>query len=166
MHPAQAESVAWVTVPDPLMSIGILGALLLYLRYAEGFSGRAQAGGKKSGKAPRTKRTRSQVGWLIASAAAGLAALLAKETAIVLPVVIFVLALCVPRGEFALRSAAKDSDVRLHTRLIDALRQAVPFAGVSLVYFLLRFHALGGKLGSLTQHLPWCCRGRRLSGST
>jgi hypothetical protein len=39
--------------------------------------------------------------------------------------------------------------------MIDALRQAVPFAGVTLVYFLLRFHALGGKLGSLTQHLPW-----------
>src|SRR5580704_6008081 len=47
MHPAQTESVAWVTVPDPLMSIGILGALLLYLRYAEGFSGGAQASGKK-----------------------------------------------------------------------------------------------------------------------
>jgi hypothetical protein len=155
MHPAQAESVAWVTVPDPLMSIGILGALLLYLRYAEGFSGGAQASGKKSGKAPRTKRTRSQVGWLIASAAAGLAALLAKETAIVLPVVIFVLALGVPQGEFALRSAAKDSDVRLHTRLIDAFRQAALFAGVILVYFLLGFHALGGKLGSLIQHLPW-----------
>jgi len=155
MHPAQAESVAWVTVPDPLMSIGILGALLLYLRYAEGFSGGAQASGKKSGKASRTKRTRSQVGWLILSAAACLAALLAKETAIVLPVVIFVLALGVPRGEFALKSAAKDSDVRLHIRLIDALRQAAPFAGVTLVYFLLRFHALGGKLGSLTQHLPW-----------
>jgi hypothetical protein len=29
LHPAQAESVAWVTVPDPLMSLGILGALLL-----------------------------------------------------------------------------------------------------------------------------------------
>ena len=38
LHPAQTESVAWVTVPDPLMSIGILGSLLLYLRYADCFS--------------------------------------------------------------------------------------------------------------------------------
>src|ERR1700723_4750276 len=33
LHPAQTESVAWVTVPDPLMSVGILGAALLYIRY-------------------------------------------------------------------------------------------------------------------------------------
>src|SRR5437763_182646 len=45
LHPAQAESVAWVTVPDPLMSIGILGSVLLYLRYGRGVP-RAGAGGK------------------------------------------------------------------------------------------------------------------------
>src|SRR5579872_1204117 len=33
LHPAQTESVAWVTVPDPLMAAGILGSLLLFLKY-------------------------------------------------------------------------------------------------------------------------------------
>ena len=36
LHPAQTESVAWVTVPDPLMSMGILGAVLLYLKWIVG----------------------------------------------------------------------------------------------------------------------------------
>jgi hypothetical protein len=155
LHPAQTESVAWVTVPDPLMSIGILGSLLLYLRYADCFSHAGQGGGKKSGKAAQTKRTQSQVWWLIASASAGLVALLAKETAIVLPAVIFVLALYVPRGRFALTSDAKDSAKGLRTRSIWALRQTAPFVGMTVIYFLLRFHALGGKLGARTQHLPW-----------
>ncbi|MBV8893866.1 MAG: hypothetical protein JO266_18175, partial [Acidobacteria bacterium] len=35
LHPAQTESVSWVTVPDPLMSAGLLGALLTYLRYLD-----------------------------------------------------------------------------------------------------------------------------------
>lgn len=35
LHPAQTESVAWVTVPDPVMSAAVLGTLLLYLKYAE-----------------------------------------------------------------------------------------------------------------------------------
>ncbi len=34
LHPAQAESVAWVTVPDPLMSACVLGATVLYLKHA------------------------------------------------------------------------------------------------------------------------------------
>ncbi|MGB7026921.1 MAG: hypothetical protein WBD72_06475, partial [Candidatus Acidiferrum sp.] len=33
LHPAQTESVAWVTVPDPLMAAAVLGAVLLYLKY-------------------------------------------------------------------------------------------------------------------------------------
>jgi hypothetical protein len=72
-----------------------------------------------------------------------------------LPAVIFVLALSVPRREFAVTSPAKDAPVSLGTRLIFALRRTAPFVGVTLIYFLLRLHALGGKLGARTQHLPW-----------
>ena len=38
LHPAHTESVAWVTVPDPLMSAAVLGSVLCYLRYADKFS--------------------------------------------------------------------------------------------------------------------------------
>ncbi len=48
LHPAQTESVAWVTVPDPLMSAAVLGSLLLYLRYAEDRSAHGKTGPGRS----------------------------------------------------------------------------------------------------------------------
>ena len=90
VHPAQTESVAWVTVPDPLMSAGVLGALLLYLRHTENPSPDAA---KKSGKGARSKLLpQTSYVWLVSAAAVYFGALLAKETAIVLPVAIFILA--------------------------------------------------------------------------
>ena len=85
LHPAQTESVAWVTVPDPLMSAAALGTVLLYLTYAERRSRRSQAGEfqKKSCRAKLNKaRGSSPAFWIAASAAACLAALMSKETAI------------------------------------------------------------------------------------
>ena len=55
LHPAQTESVAWVTVPDPLMSAAILGALLLYLRWIVVVP-EPQGHERKSRKTARTKK--------------------------------------------------------------------------------------------------------------
>jgi hypothetical protein len=144
LHPAQTESVAWVTVPDPLMSAAVLGAVLLYLRWIEVVP-HPQRQERKSRKAARTKKAESY--WLMASAAACFAALLGKETAIILPVLIFALPLLVPRGE--------NGDADFRVRLRRALRHTVPFLCVTGLYLLMRFHALGGKLASRTQSLPW-----------
>src|ERR1700730_9437191 len=51
LHPAHTESVAWVTVPDPLMSAAVLATLLLYLKYAERAD--SQPGAGKSRRKPR-----------------------------------------------------------------------------------------------------------------
>ncbi len=147
LHPAQTESVAWVTVPDPLMSVGILSAVLLYLRWVAVLPG-GHADERKSRKKARMRQAaQPQASWLIASAAVCFAALLAKETAIVLPVLIFVLALLMPQSE--------DADTNFGVRLMQAIRQTVPFLCVTVLYLLMRFNALGGKLGSRTQLLPW-----------
>lgn len=147
LHPAQTESVAWVTVPDPLMSMGVLGAVLLYLKWVVGLPG-SQAHERKSRKATRTKKpTQPRAVWIIASAAVCFAALLAKETAIVLPALIFALALRMPRGE--------NGDSDFGRRLVLAFRQTIPFLCVTVLYLLMRLNAFGGKLGSLTQHLSW-----------
>jgi protein O-mannosyl-transferase len=146
LHPAQTESVAWVTVPDPLMSAAILGALLLYLRWAA-VAPQPQDHERKSGKTARTKKAaQPQAYWLIASAAACFAALLAKETAIIFPVLIFALALVVPRGD--------NGEADFRVRLRRALQQTVPFLCVTGLYLLMRFQALGGTLASRTQLLP------------
>jgi hypothetical protein len=70
------------------MSMGVLGAVLLYLKWVVGLPG-SQAHERKSRKATRTKKaTQLRAVWIIASATAYFAALLAKETAIVLPALI------------------------------------------------------------------------------
>lgn len=53
LHPAQTESVAWVTVPDPLMSAAVLCTLLLYLMYAERLPADEQPPTEKSSEKSR-----------------------------------------------------------------------------------------------------------------
>jgi len=160
LHPAQTESVAWVTVPDPLMSAAVLGSLLLYLRYAEGRSAHGDTHhGKSRRKSRKPIRSDSRawpsVVWLIASAAAFLAALMAKETAIVLPAVLFAVALIMPSGKPDWGKAAKGGSTDFGSRLASAFRETLPFLGVTGVYLLCRFNALGGRLSPDTQHLAW-----------
>jgi protein O-mannosyl-transferase len=151
LHPAQTESVAWVTVPDPLMSAAVLGSVLLYLRYAENLSS-AGHGRKIGGKSPKIQ-PRSSGAWLVASTVVCLVALLTKETAIVLPVLFFALALTKGGGlSTGVTSTAASGGPR--SRLLRALREALPFLGVTAVYLLLRLNALG-RVGSQTQHLAW-----------
>ena len=156
LHPAQTESVAWVTVPDPLMTAALLASLLLYLEYAERAQSDAGKSNRKSRKQARSKSTsRSSVAWLIGSVAAFVAALMAKETAIVWPAVLFVMILIVPfdRPDEGKTSRAKDASFR--DRLGSALAGIVPFFVGMLVYLFLRFRALGGQLSPATQHLAW-----------
>ena len=161
LHPAHTECVAWVTVPDPLMVIGVLSTLLLYLRYAQETSVPAQ-NKKTKRKAPRAtvvKTTpRSALPWLIASAMVCFLTLLAKETAIIVPIIIFFLTLFMLRGEIDADGAVDGENSFLNRSLIrlrTALRITLPFACATVLYLLLRFNAFSGNLGSLTQHLPW-----------
>jgi hypothetical protein len=156
LHPAQTESVAWVTVPDPLMSAGVLGALLLYLKYLEDVSTASRVPGRKARKTSSAKAPGRSAKWLILSAAVYFAALLAKETAIIFPVIVLALSLFTDRSQPDRgRSAPAGSDANFAARFGPAFRQVAPFVGVTLIYLLLRLHALGGKLGAATQHLPW-----------
>lgn len=158
LHPAQTESVAWVTVPDPLMSAAILGSLLLYLRYIQDRAAdpgitriRERSRKTASNRAPATNRT----WWLIASAGCGLIALLAKETAVILPALIFAGAWVQPHSQEAVSLRGKPqipSGVWSRTRV--ALGHSLPFVLVIFVYLLLRLNALGGRISSSTQHLP------------
>lgn len=165
LHPAQTESVAWVTVPDPLMSAAVLGTLLLYLRYAEPVSteNQLQAGKfqKKSRKQLRDRSQANSAAWIIASVAACFAALMAKETAVVLPAVLFAMALVMgvikPESSRKPRPgvASMGRDAEFRDRLASASRQTLPFLCVTVAYLLLRFNALKGHLSPPTQHLPW-----------
>lgn len=141
LHPAHTESVAWVTVPDPLMSAAVLGGLLLYFSYVENVQSKPEKRRSKQSGSRRNSRM-----WWIASALCCLIALLSKETALVLPAIIFAISMVFGK---------QDAPINLRPRFLRALRESVPFIVVTVIYFLLRFHALSGRLGTLTQHLSW-----------
>jgi protein O-mannosyl-transferase len=160
LHPAHTESVAWVTVPDPLMAVAVLGSLLMYLRYAERVSADSQQYNEKPGRRSHKRmhhipKGRPSVWWLIGSAAACLAALAAKETAIVLPVILFAVALTMPFEKRGRQKMARQEAVDFGLRLLSAFRKTLPFLGVTVIYLLCRRIALGGRLSSVTQPLPW-----------
>ncbi len=154
LHPAQTESVAWITVPDPLMSAAVLGALLLYLKYADRPFPIAQRRETKSrGKTRRKNRAKGlpPAVWAIASAVVCFAALLSKETALVLP--FFVLALALLSAVSLPDHTGTTPSARL--RIFAVTRQVYPFLIVTVLYLLLRVNALKGSFIPQTQHLPW-----------
>lgn len=152
LHPAQTESVSWVAVPDPLMTAGLIGALLLYLRYADFMSARPEAEQRKKPRVSSVPKT--SLLWQIGSAGLYFAALLSKETAIIFPAIITGIAICIPPAPPAKNGHPTFfADFRL--RLHQALRHVTPFLCATVLYLLLRFNAFGDKFGSATQHLPW-----------
>jgi hypothetical protein len=159
LHPAQTESVAWVTVPDPIMSVAILGTLLLYLRYAEKLTPTTPFQVEKLKRKSR-RQAREPAGrpsrWIIASTAMCLAALMAKETAIVLPAVLLVMALVLPSTFPSNKVHPKEIErTALQLRFVSAFRHTLPYFSATAVYLLLRVNALNGQLSPLTQHLLW-----------
>jgi tetratricopeptide (TPR) repeat protein len=112
LHPAHVEAVAWISgSTETMMAILLLGSLLCYQKQLD--SGRSKAG------------------WRAASVVLAALALLTKETAIVLPAVIF-------SYEWIFRGV----DRHWKTRLWSAARAAVPYAVVSLGFVALRTLAL------------------------
>ena len=160
LHPAQTESVAWVTVPDPLMTAAVLVTLLFYLKYEERVSAEIPVPKRKPRRKSRKQfrndsPTRFSAIWLIAAAAACLAAMMTKETAVVLPVILFAMALMMTLREANGARTVRARAAVFRVRLVSAIRQTLPFAGVTLVYLLCRLSALKGRLSPATQHLAW-----------
>lgn len=115
VHPAHAESVAWVSgLTDPLMAVFVLGAFLYYLRY------------RKTGR-------KDQLAFMLGSY---FLALLCKETAIALPLVIFYCEL------FYYSESAS-----LRRRIISAMSMLALFLAPTIADLLMRYGALGQVLG-------------------
>ncbi|HXJ89256.1 MAG TPA: tetratricopeptide repeat protein [Candidatus Binatia bacterium] len=152
LHPSHTESVSWVTVPDPLLTLGLLLALLFYLKYVESPSTVSENSARKSRKATEKKARTGSGKWLFASALAYLAALFGKETAIVFPMVVLVLAITSRGGQPATEDRSRKDRAEVRRR---AFGPVVLFAAVSLLYLLIRWSVLDGRLAPATQHLPW-----------
>jgi protein O-mannosyl-transferase len=140
LHPSHTESVAWISVPDPLMAAAILGSLLLYFNYVI-----VRSDGQVDRKSRKAKRARAWP-WLAASVAACFIALLAKETGITFLAIIFLLTFAIPIGD-------ESRTPTLNSRLLGAIRITLPFLAATAIYLLLRRNALG-EIAPRTQSLP------------
>jgi tetratricopeptide (TPR) repeat protein len=140
------------------MSIGVLVSLLLFLHYSSNSSSSSPVPRKKSRKTTQNNNsTAASPFWLISSAVAYFLALLAKETAIITPAIIFAVAWWADRVHPAVSEKAKRQDERsgldFRHRFSTAIRQTLPFLLGTGLYLLLRLNALGS-LSSRTQDLP------------
>ncbi|MBZ5662308.1 MAG: tetratricopeptide repeat protein [Acidobacteriia bacterium] len=114
MHPVHVESVAWISgVPDPLVTLGVLGSFLLWQR----------------------SRERARAGLLLGSLSCYAAAQFTKEIAIVLPALIFLHVLTGAGENVETLGPGKD-------RFRSAFRQTLPFLGISMLYLGIRALAI------------------------
>ncbi len=170
VHPAHIENVAWISgVSDPLMACFLLGSFSAFLsarvehrvsigesyepraaRREQSHDGHVGSGppgarGSRLAGAPATRQVR------YAALSLGLfaLALLSKETAIVLPVLIFAFVLIVERRDFE-RDVEHDferdeeSSAGFWGRFIAAIRESAPYLLLVLIYSGVRLRALGG----------------------
>jgi protein O-mannosyl-transferase len=128
LHPVHIETVSWVSgVSDSLLTVCFVGAFLCYLRTREAsHSPLASAG------------TRAVVWWGASLTLFGLAVLV-KEPAIVLPVLVF-----------AYEALFPAHDVRGAYRYLSATRRTLPFVAVALAYVTVRIVVLHGFTHPLT----------------
>ena len=114
LHPAHVESVAWVSgATDPLMAVLLLGSLLCYLKHRD------------------SRKTTD--GWQWASLVLTTLAVLAKETALIIPALIFSHQWFFPQHGVSWRA-----------RLWPSLRAAIPYAVISVLFLITRTLALKG----------------------
>ena len=123
LHPVHVETIAEAAWADQALStLFMLGALLTYCRSRESGSRR---------------------GWLAASLALTAAALLSKESALMLPVLVSGYA-WIYAGAGGREAAALENRAPFLPRLRSALVASLPFWAVVLLYLPLRFRALKG----------------------
>ncbi|HMD84577.1 MAG TPA: tetratricopeptide repeat protein [Terriglobia bacterium] len=155
LHPVHVEAVADITsIQEPLSSLFILGAILTFCRSREpgpklrwlaagshGHPARVKPWPKPALSLPKGWPCHKD--WLAASFALTAAALLSKESGLVIPILI-----CGFAWVYGEDSGREVASVEGRTRFIERLRSAlvasIPFWAVVLIYLPLRLRALKG----------------------
>jgi protein O-mannosyl-transferase len=125
LHPAHVESVAWISgITDPLLALFFIPSILFYLNWRD-----AKANARD--ESHRASFYRQPAFSLAASLIFFVLAMLSKETALVLPLLVF-------------GTEWIDSDGPLRQRAMPAARTAIYYAGLALPYLVVRALVLKG----------------------
>ncbi len=145
LHPVHIEGVAWISgVTEPLLAVFFLSSFLCYLKSRPRIDGQMREGSDKLKFVGQQNR---RVWWLAASLGLYVVAMLEKETAVMLPVIIFSYAYLFSDDESA-EGANRAGNIR--QRLVNALTAALPYAALTILYLIVRFVALKGLGHSVT----------------
>jgi tetratricopeptide (TPR) repeat protein len=121
LHPSHVEAVAWASgVMELLMSLFFVGSFLCYLEQ---------------------RRGKRRILWLAASLALCAAAVLSKETAVVLPVVIVCYELLLPQAN---NGSDGEASAERRRRLFSLVKAVSPYLVLIAGYFLVRITVLHG----------------------
>ena len=119
MHPIHHEAVAWISdTIESLVAVLLLSAFLCYLRSRE--------------------RSRGAWVWMGTSCALYGSALLSKETAIILPLLVFA------HGWIEYPTGGKAPELQFVRRFLKAITPAASYLPIALVYLLVRNRVLLG----------------------
>jgi protein O-mannosyl-transferase len=134
LNPLHMETAAWVCgASESLLALLLLPSFLLYLKSQDA---------KLAGAEHRQSRTK----WGLLSLGFFVAALFAKETAIVLPAIIFAYEMICGRDSTEHSAEQIQSASRIQTFLgqaIKATKQILPFIAISAIYVAIRGIVLG-----------------------
>ncbi|HET7214674.1 MAG TPA: tetratricopeptide repeat protein [Terriglobia bacterium] len=136
LHPVHIESVAWISgVTDPLLALFLLPSFLCYLNARE--------------------RTVHRRAWFAGSLALYALAMLSKETALILPIIIFTF-------EWLWQEASGEAGLRMvFERTRTGIVRIMPFLLLTAAYLAMRWYVLEGlghtmvPLGVWTILLTW-----------
>lgn len=133
LHPVHVEGVAWVSgATEPLLAVFFLTSFLFYL---------------KSRGQVETQNAR-RVLWFISSLGFYVLAMLEKETAVVLPAIVFFYEYLLPPAD------APNNERTLYEKFSNALASSAPYLALTVVYLGARFFALKGLGHSITSLPP------------
>lgn len=136
LHPIHIEAVAWVSgVTEPLLALLLIPAFLFYLNWRESDS---------SSDVTRVAKRKRRM-WLAASLAFYTVAMFEKETALVLPMLVFAYEWIYSPGQLQLFSFV--------ARVRNGIKLVAPYLALSVVYLSVRATVLKG-LGHAVTPLP------------
>jgi tetratricopeptide (TPR) repeat protein len=141
LHPVHIEAVAWVSgATESLLAVLLIPAFLSYLNWRD--SGAETAEPTITVEESSAKKSRSHWKWIAVSLVLYWVAMFAKETALVLPILI-----CVYEWIYGSRGSGPRGQFN---RARKALLRAAPYIALTCVYLSIRSLALSGLSHAVT----------------